>query len=91
MFLITAAVYMCGAIAYGLMASGERQEWSKIEGEDTRCEKVGILLKTLPRLGEYEGGNELNSNNLEAISRDLRILSHLVVRLTLNGLCKASS
>ena len=33
-FLITASVYMCGAIAYGLMASGERQDWSRIEGED---------------------------------------------------------
>ena len=36
MFLITASVYLCGAIAYGLMASGERQDWSRIEGEDAR-------------------------------------------------------
>ena len=35
-FLITASVYLCGAIAYGLMASGERQDWSRIEGEDAR-------------------------------------------------------
>ena len=35
-FLITAVVYLCGAIAYGLMASGERQDWSRIEGEDAR-------------------------------------------------------
>ncbi len=28
-FLITASVYLAGAIAYGLMASGDRQEWSR--------------------------------------------------------------
>ena len=33
-FLITAGVYLCGAIVYGLLASGERQDWSRIEGED---------------------------------------------------------
>ena len=49
MFLITASVYMCGAIAYGLMASGERQEWSKIEGEDPRWVKKGAK-KAPPRL-----------------------------------------
>ena len=32
--MITASVYMGGALAYALMASGERQEWSKIESED---------------------------------------------------------
>ena len=30
-FLITAAVYMAGAIVYGLMASGERQDWSRLD------------------------------------------------------------
>jgi len=39
-FLITAVVYLCGAIAYGLMASGERQDWSRIEGEDARLSGV---------------------------------------------------
>eukprot|EP00095_Tigriopus_kingsejongensis_P003697 maker-scaffold1581_size34907-snap-gene-0.7 protein:Tk03697 transcript:maker-scaffold1581_size34907-snap-gene-0.7-mRNA-1 annotation:"vesicular glutamate transporter -like" len=33
-FLIVAVVYMVGAVAYGFLASGERQDWSRIEGED---------------------------------------------------------
>ncbi|XP_040572757.1 sialin isoform X1 [Lepeophtheirus salmonis] len=33
-FFITASVYFVGGILYGFMASGERQDWSKIEGED---------------------------------------------------------
>lgn len=33
-FLITAGVYMAGAVSYGLLASGERQAWSRIEGEN---------------------------------------------------------
>jgi ACS family sodium-dependent inorganic phosphate cotransporter len=32
-FLITACVYLLGAIFYGLMASGRRQDWSRIPGE----------------------------------------------------------
>ena len=60
MFLITASVYMCGAVAYGLMASGERQEWSKIEGEDPRWEDENLQdSEDLPRLCENEGENYL--------------------------------
>ncbi len=36
MFLITASVYFIGAVLYGLLASGERQDWSRIEGEEDR-------------------------------------------------------
>jgi hypothetical protein len=32
-FLITAGIYLVGAILYGLLASGERQDWSRIPGE----------------------------------------------------------
>ena len=32
-FLITAGVYLVGGIMYGLLASGERQDWSRIPGE----------------------------------------------------------
>lgn len=33
MFLITAGVYLAGAVAYGLLASGERQHWSRMDHE----------------------------------------------------------
>lgn len=42
-FLITAAVYLIGAIFYGLLASGERQDWSRIEPdelENTETESI---------------------------------------------------
>jgi hypothetical protein len=32
--LITASVYLVGAFFYYLLASGERQDWSRIEGEE---------------------------------------------------------
>ena len=43
-FLITAFVYVLGAIFYGIFASGDRQEWSKIDVDE---ELVIIELKTL--------------------------------------------
>ena len=33
-FYITAAVYAIGAIFYGIFASGDRQDWSKIDHDD---------------------------------------------------------
>ncbi len=33
-FFITASVYLIGGILYGLLASGERQEWSKIDHDE---------------------------------------------------------
>jgi hypothetical protein len=30
-FFVTAIIYLGGAIFYGITASGERQEWSKME------------------------------------------------------------
>ena len=33
-FIITAFVYALGAIFYGIFASGERQEWSKIDRDE---------------------------------------------------------
>ena len=33
-FIITAFVYALGAIFYGIFASGDRQDWSKMEHED---------------------------------------------------------
>jgi len=33
-FYITALVYIIGAIFYGIFASGDRQEWSKMDRDD---------------------------------------------------------
>ena len=33
-FIITAFIYAIGAIFYGIFASGDRQEWSKIDQEE---------------------------------------------------------
>jgi len=38
-FLVVAGVYLAGAVAYGLMASGERQPWSRIEGEELMADE----------------------------------------------------
>ncbi len=45
MFLITASVYLAGAVAYGLMASGERQDWSR----SVKMRQHGFLF-------EFSGG-----------------------------------
>ena len=42
-FIITAFIYALGAIFYGIFASGERQEWSKID-QDQDGELVSIFL-----------------------------------------------
>ena len=42
-FIITAFIYALGAIFYGIFASGERQEWSKID-QDQDGELVSISL-----------------------------------------------
>lgn len=34
-FFIASGIYMCGAIFYGLFASGEQQEWAEIGKEYT--------------------------------------------------------
>merc|ERR1712150_159965 len=46
-FIITAFVYVIGAVFYGIFASGDRQEWSKID-RDESFEELTTETETLP-------------------------------------------
>ena len=43
-FSITAVVYALGAIFYGIFASGDRQEWSKIDQDEELVRPLIISL-----------------------------------------------
>ena len=45
-FLITAAVYALGGLLYGLLASGERQPWSKIDYDLDNTDTETIAVTT---------------------------------------------
>ena len=50
-FVITAFIYALGALFYGIFASGERQEWSKMDNEleDTTTETESIIHPNMPQ------------------------------------------
>ena len=52
-FLITAAVYALGGVLYGLLASGERQPWSKIDYDldNTDTETIAVTTNNEPTYG----------------------------------------
>ena len=51
-FMITAFIYAIGAIFYGIFASGERQEWSKI---DQDIEQEELVRKGCPLSFQFAG------------------------------------
>ena len=60
MFLITAAVYAMGALLYGLLASGEKQEWA--DGGNTLLD-VEKEKDELYTNGEKDYGYGTNESN----------------------------
>lgn len=54
-FLITAAVYLLGAICYGLLASGERQPWSRIPTENDDCNYGDTVTETESIVSNNQG------------------------------------
>ena len=48
-FIITAFIYAIGAIFYGIFASGDRQEWSKIDkdNEEELVSKAGYFSRDI--------------------------------------------
>ena len=60
MFLITAAVYAMGALLYGLLASGEKQDWADGGGTLLDVEKEKDELYTN---GEKDYGYGTNESN----------------------------
>ena len=64
-FFITSAVYLIGAIVYAMLASGERQKWSKIEGEESNLAGVNentfvseATTATADSVADYGTANE---------------------------------
>ena len=51
--MITAAVYALGGVLYGLLASGERQPWSKIDYDldNTDTETIAVTTNNEPTYG----------------------------------------
>jgi len=54
-FLITAGIYLLGAIFYGLMASGERQSWSRIPGENDEYHYAETVTETESIVSNTQG------------------------------------
>merc|ERR1712038_1598849 len=54
-FLITAGIYALGGVIYGLLASGERQPWSKIDSDDDLTDTETLAVTTGPNEPTYGG------------------------------------